>query len=561
VDQDLQDLLALWLGDHDSGEARRHLLLSRLDADPAFRREFIEEIRMLGMLRAVQSSEPRWLRLADELGWSAQQEADADALADRVVEQERKRRRRQRLVFWLPLAAAAAILVAFGLHLANRPESEVPPRVEGVAPWPAEVAVVVQAESVQWLGGPGQTPRVGEVVTTGRLRLRQGRLTMAFFSGAALTVEGPAELEIMTADRVFCYQGRLRARVPQGAEGFTVAAQGYEVVDLGTEFGLNLESGGKARLMVFEGETSVSVFDKDGKSIRGALLESRHAVEVDPSAGGIRDVPAQAEAYVPLGQMVTDLLELDPGYAAEILAAKPWSYWRFESLEGDRVPNEIPGRPALQALGGVELQKSPAGNGWAYFGPGKVAQALLMDADWAPPRAGGYAIEVWVQAELPSPSGVSLTSLVSLIDKDDAHIEKHEAYLELAGRGRRSPHEPCAVRFVDRWPPSTCCGVDVLSRRSLVPSWWHHLLAQRVGDSIELYVDGEQVGSSSSKLNADDNKQSTTACRVLVGRLKQRAQPPCLNEIRAFEGRLAELALYDRPLTLEEIRRHVHLRK
>ena len=52
----------------------------------------------------------------------------------------------------------------------------------------------------------------------------------------------------------------------------------------------------------------------------------------------------------------------------------------------------------------------------------------------------------------------------------------------------------------------------------------------------------------------------TTPCQVLVGRLKQRSVPPNFTEIRPFEGRLDELAIYDRPLTVEEIRRHAALR-
>ena len=45
---------------------------------------------------------------------------------------------------------------------------------------------------------------------------------------------------------------------------------------------------------------------------------------------------------------------------------------------------------------------------------------------------------------------------------------------------------------------------------------------------------------------------------LLVGRPKQFQGHP--SEVRAFEGRLDELAVYARPLTPEEIRRHAKLR-
>ena len=85
MDQDLQELLALWLGDHDPGAERREALLARLRGDEAFRRAFVEEIRLLGMLRAVQSSEPRWLQLEDQIGWSARQREDVETLVQKVV--------------------------------------------------------------------------------------------------------------------------------------------------------------------------------------------------------------------------------------------------------------------------------------------------------------------------------------------------------------------------------------------------------------------------------------------------------------------------------------------
>jgi hypothetical protein len=561
MDQDLQDLLALWLGDHDPGEQRRDALLARLRGDEDFRRAFVEEIRLLGMLRAVQSSEPRWLRLEDEVGWSARQREDVEALARRVVREGERRLRARR---WLrrSLAVAAAALVVAGLYLAFRPGAQAPDAPPDSSREGVQIATAIRVEDVQWEPGEGATPGEGDVVTPGHLRLKSGRLTLAFFSGVSLSVEGPADLDLRAADRVFCHYGKLRARVPRGAEGFTVLAAGYEVVDLGTEFGLNLEPGGKTRVMVFEGEASVSVLGKDGRSVRSALLDRRRSVEFDPDAGHIQEVAPQPEAFVPLAEFVPAPLELAPGYAAEILAARPWGYWRFESLADGRVPNEIAERPALKALGGIELERSPGGNRWARFRPGDPAQALLMDGEWAPPRANGYAVELWVQAHLPSPNAFGQTALVGLIDREDVPTERHLAYLELTARGRRSPHEPCQVRFLDRWPAEVWGGADVFSRRTVVPSRWHHVVGQKSGETLELYVDGECVGTTPAKPdenNAEDAGQ-TTPCRLLVGRLKQRSLPPHAPEIRAFEGRLDELAVYDRPLTPEEVRQHARLR-
>jgi hypothetical protein len=550
MDQDLQDLLALWLGDHDPGPDRREALLARLRDDEAFRRAFVEEIRLLGMLRAVQSSEPRWLQLEDLIGWSARQREDVETLANKVVNEGRRRLRGRRLARW-SVSAAAAVLFAVGLALALRPVRSPEAGVE--------LATAIRVEDVRWEDDRASLVE-GGVVSAGRLRFQSGRLTLAFFNGTSLTVEGPADLELLAPDRVFCHHGKLRARVPRGAEGFTVLSAGYEVVDLGTEFAVNREPGGKSQVMVFEGEAAVSVLDKDGRSVRGALVERRHSVEVDVDAGHIQEVPPQPEAFTPLAEYVPPPLELAAGYAAEVLAARPWGYWRFESLADGRVANEVDGRPTLRAQGGVEVERSPGGNGWAHFRPNAPAQAFLMDGNWAPPRVGGYAIELWMQADLPSPNAYGQTALVSVIDPKGSQDENHLAYLELTARGRRSPHEPCAARFLDRWPAGVTAGTDVFSRRTVVPSLWRHVVGQKSGDTLELYVDGERVGTSPVKVSPDAPAEAdTTPCRLLVGRLKQRPRPPWFTEIRPFEGRLDELAVYDRPLSPDEIRRHARL--
>src|SRR5438477_521243 len=98
MEQDLQDLLALWLQDQDLEPPRRDALLARLRQDTAFRQAFVDEIHVHGMLRAVQSSEPRWLRLEDEIGWSGRQHGDVEALAQRIVEQRGRLLRLRRIV-------------------------------------------------------------------------------------------------------------------------------------------------------------------------------------------------------------------------------------------------------------------------------------------------------------------------------------------------------------------------------------------------------------------------------------------------------------------------------
>jgi hypothetical protein len=558
MDPDLQDLLALWLSDQDPGEARREALLARLRTDNAFRAEFIAEIHMHGMLRVVQSSEPRWLGLEDAIGWSTQPLQNLDEMAAKITGSVASRIRLFRTIKRLGLAAAVLFL-AF-LAFSSRP-TEVPSRPEEPAALPGvELATVLRAENVTHESGSLAVTE-GCAVRSGPLRIRSGTLTLAFFTGVALSIQGPADLELLGPDKIVCRSGKIRARVPRGAEGFTVIANGFEIVDLGTDFALTIEPDGKSRAMVFEGEAAVTLVDKNGSPSRGAMIEEQKAVEIDPMIGRIQDVEVRPENFIQLPDFVPTPLELTPGYAETIMAAEPWGYWRFERIINGLVQNEIAGRPGLIVLGGIEQERSPKGNHYVRFQPQDIRQGLLMDGTWTPPRMGGFAIELWIQADLPSPRATAHAAIVSLIADDGAKVENHLAYLELAAHGRRSPHEPTTIRFLDRWPADTFGGSNVFSRRNVVLSVWRHVLVQKNGEVIEIYVDGQCFGTSSAVLSAKGpDDPATTACRLLVGRLKKRIEPSFPDENRGFEGRIDELAIYDYALSPAEIRRHAQLR-
>lgn len=113
---DIEMFLQSWTGGGQVPEAERERLVQRLEVDAAFREECVAEMRMLGMLKAVQSPPPRWLDLNDMLGLSGTAAESADAadfpraVMARVPGQPPAARRIPGLVR-RPLAAAAIGIV------------------------------------------------------------------------------------------------------------------------------------------------------------------------------------------------------------------------------------------------------------------------------------------------------------------------------------------------------------------------------------------------------------------------------------------------------------------
>jgi ferric-dicitrate binding protein FerR (iron transport regulator) len=148
---------------------------------------------------------------------------------------------RRKLGFGLAIAAALALLALVIPHLT--PSS--PPT--------ASITQVVGAYR-----GDGTVYVAGESVEPGSLTLARGLLRMDFSNGARVTVEGPAQFEVMNEMRVVLHRGVVTATIPESAVGFVVDTAAAHVVDLGTSFGVSVGENGQTDVCVFDGEVEVT---------------------------------------------------------------------------------------------------------------------------------------------------------------------------------------------------------------------------------------------------------------------------------------------------------------
>ena len=118
-----------------------------------------------------------------------------------------------------------------------------------------EVAVVLDVGNVSWR--PGQSPlAAGARVATGQMGIDSGTLRLQFDSGAVLTIHGPAEANIIDSQRVRIVQGKVTLR-RSAARGFTVETPDADVIDWGTEFGVEVKDAAQTDVVVFEGAVDV----------------------------------------------------------------------------------------------------------------------------------------------------------------------------------------------------------------------------------------------------------------------------------------------------------------
>ncbi|MCC9643357.1 FecR domain-containing protein [Rhodopirellula sp. JC740] len=151
-------------------------------------------------------------------------------------------------------------------------------------------ATLRRAFDVRW-GQGHQRAKVGDVLGHGPLRLESGLAEIDFFCGATLIVEGPAELDIESDWSVRVDQGRLRATVPPAARGFRIKTADSEVIDLGTEFTMDV-SEEQARVEVVDGEIMLRGGDHDGLHL---LTGERRTLMGAPSSESIEGLATSSD--------------------------------------------------------------------------------------------------------------------------------------------------------------------------------------------------------------------------------------------------------------------------
>ncbi len=157
------------------------------------------------------------------------------------------------------------------------------------------VAVLVRVSRLS--GEQAARWMAGETVPPGTLKWDAGLVQLEFYGGATVVAEGPAEIEILDESRVVCRSGRLRAHVPEPARGFTVIAPRFELVDLGTEFGLDVSEGGAAEVHVFSGKVELYDAESNRDVATRRELNAGDALAVDLD-GSVKPIALREADFV-----------------------------------------------------------------------------------------------------------------------------------------------------------------------------------------------------------------------------------------------------------------------
>lgn len=448
---------------------------------------------------------------------------------------------RRKIMFSAAIAAGIALVAGWWMLPHRKIQQSATVGLRKTSSTTEHVALLAQAINVTWEEGTGFS--AGSALPKGWLKISSGTLRLDFYSGARVILEGPAAIELLSPDLARLDRGKLTARVPPPAEGFTVLSTDLRVVDRGTEFGMNVSGANDCEVHVFDGE--VELQGELPATTDKALLQG-HAVSIregkwsafpadrtsfpDPAtvrAAAERETEAERIAWQSASQEVRGMQDLNV-------------YFDFEGLHpGDSVI-------ANRASGADESSN------------GSVIGCDLLPGRWAKKGALGFA-KSSDRVRFRTEGTTSSLTLMARV-RVDSLPQSHNHLLSMA------PEKVGEVHWKLDQSGRLVLGVRAEAKRSY-DAWerlesprivteqdfGHWILLATVVDGpngvMRHFVNGKEVASAPMKRH--------TAIQLGLANLgNYDASAPEFETgiVRSFNGRIDEFALFTRALDAAEIR-------
>ncbi|MCC7473806.1 MAG: LamG domain-containing protein [Pirellulales bacterium] len=547
-------------------------------------RRYLELHAMLhfehGLLPAAASSDPRVNPLAPEF-------ADICQLDARTVPHMRPQSLGRVLprsnVSWKWLACLimlAALVGAAGMEAWHHRGFAWNVSKEGQSPDASHtpntpVAMLASSNGCNWSGVTPVQMVVGAGVEVGdELALYEGIAEFRLANGVALSIEGPTALVLTSPQSLVLQHGKLTAHVPWSVGEFRIRSSCCQVAASDGELGIKI-GGNSVEVHAFSGNALVSPLPEDDPGIEEAevsdnLLESycqenqlpkgselsrvvvsmgrALRVSYDDRSSRVRDWSPARESGFSARLSMAGPLPVTGDYASAVRQSQPITYWRFESIDGEVVPNEMGTHHALSIRGAVQLAGSQDNWSIELGRPGQHGYAICKDSlEFG--GNGDYSVELWAK-----PSHVHRAGMVSLVEEILDRKRKDAFSLETLAVNFKIHDKKYSQRF--RYLHSTPPGKKVPETSNCIakvlyqPRRWHHVVAVKEGSEMRLFVDGALTATQT------DPTRFQGPLNVVVGtRMLERAKDSP-SDFVTFVGQLDELAIYDRALGAQEVAGH-----
>ncbi len=135
----------------------------------------------------------------------------------------------------------------------------------------------------------------GAGLSAGTLSLLEGVAVLRLNGGAELVLRGPTEVELIDAGSAYLRSGKVRVRAEGEAAGFKLMTTAAELIDLGTEFVVKVDSNGLTELHVIDGEVSYRPQNQPFEAT--TVVTAGNAVRLSQQGDAAEAIDAKSERF------------------------------------------------------------------------------------------------------------------------------------------------------------------------------------------------------------------------------------------------------------------------
>ncbi|MGJ8657078.1 MAG: LamG-like jellyroll fold domain-containing protein [Akkermansiaceae bacterium] len=481
----------------------------------------LAELEAVDRLLYLEAGEDDEEVFADEV--RQRLETSEDESFSQAVRKRLERKKSKRVLWFVPLAAAACLALSYLGFQSLNTESYI--HVEQA------LGKVTDTRDAEWLDAVRIS---GDELKKGIISLRHGYSEITLENGVILVLEAPVEIEIESMALIRLVKGRLVAKVPENAIGFTVMTPSSEIVDLGTEFGMSVDDKGASEVHVLEGEVKARpLYSKDFTHL---LQNEAMAFKEKNLASRMKSQP---ETY----------LRSLPGRSSDNPEYLHWSCDEGSdelTCDGAGIAGQFfPG--ILKSLEGgtlPEYANGQFGEALYFNGESSYVETEFSGIGGTAPRTVAFWAKVPKDFNTRNGYGMLGWGLIS---------EKGSAW-------QISPNPTKKEGPLGRLRMGTY-GAPVIGTTDLRDNRWHHIAVVMYGGKtanssthILLYVDGRLETTSVKAIAAIDTKLAHPKSRsLMMGRNLSFAEDDQKIKDRFFKGWLDEIFVFDTALELEQI--------
>lgn len=504
-ENELNELLAAFIDDELTDDQRRRLA-DIVQQDPAARARYLDHCRMHAALAWEHG-------VLAELNFPVVEELAPDNVV-RVPVFSR---------IGKPLAIAAGIALVIGLIW----QTALPTfRRNAWLKNPTLGLVERSAGGELTVENAGQRLEAGDALRAGDYLLKGGLINLRFDSGVEVVLEAPARFQVASSKLLLLHEGRLSANVPPAGKGFTVQTPSADVIDHGTEFGVEVTEGVGSEIHVFKGEVEVKSRTVETESLRLFTDQATRVDSVGGSPAGIRVAP---------DRFLRSFDEPSARYAKRIQQLDPVLYLRMapssDLMLADHSGHDLHAR--------IEPGKADR----PLFGRGRVGSAFKIRGyrtrshavvpDYPKTTNSQLSLVAWVRAE-SRPRWASIAKNWGEGELGQFHfgLLDHSGELEIRIRGPKRG------------------GTRVQDSKPFPIAVWQHVAFVADGQTLRLYRNGREVGSTSHRpIGPPTIKALGIGAKLIGNHPKYPGKPSDF-----WHGRIDELALFNHALDGQTVR-------